>query len=302
MLFFLVVWFVIKNISANFDKIRDIEYNSYDPKYIFLSVITVFVSLIYPVFVWRYLLSSLGERINTLTAMRIWFVSNMGRYIPGKVLQIAGLVYLSAAEGIPKNKAVQSVFYSQLTANVLGILMGSALLFFKSGSNDYLNGYQITAVLLTVFLILLKMPAFFSGSVNFFLRKMGKQTIGKELPAKNYLIYILLQTANWFLMSFAFVLLANSYTSVKLWNDPQILFILPISWTLGLLAFFAPGGIGVRESVMTYWLADIMPVEFALVLPWVYRIIVTFSEVVLTVIFISAYKKPEEIKDNTEQN
>ena len=131
---------------------------------------------------------------------------------------------------------------------------------------------------------------------------MGKQTIEKELPSKNYLIYILLQTINWFLMSLAFVLLANSYTSVKLLNDPQIFFILPISWTLGLLAFFAPGGIGVRESVMTYWLADLMPVEYALVLPWMYRIIVTFSEVILTLIFVSAYKKPEGMKDNTEQN
>jgi hypothetical protein len=126
---------------------------------------------------------------------------------------------------------------------------------------------------------------------------MNKQKIEQTLSRKSYLIYLLLQLINWLLMSISFILLVNSYTSLSIAKSPEVLFILPISWTLGLIAIFAPGGLGVREGAMSYWLSHFIPIEFALILPWIYRILITLSEMILTFIFLVSYRKPELLKN-----
>ncbi|MCG2759606.1 MAG: flippase-like domain-containing protein, partial [Candidatus Delongbacteria bacterium] len=283
-LFLLVIWYIYTNIAKNIEKIKEINFKNYDPKFMFFFVITLFISLIYPVFVWKYLLRSMGEKINTLSALRIWFVSNLGRYVPGKVLQIAGLVYLANKEGVSKSKAIQSVLYSQITANGLGLFMGLGLLLLKSNSIKFPNSFHLTLILIALFIFLLWIPSFLMKSSNFVLEKFKKQTIEQSLCRRNYMIYLSLQIINWILMSISFILFVNSYTGLSIKNNPETLFILPLSWTIGLIALFAPGGIGVREGAMSYWLSNFIPIEFALVLPWIYRIMNTIVEIILTLI------------------
>ena len=299
----IIFWYIGKSITGNLDKIENIEIAGFDPKYMFFSVITLFISLLYPVFAWKFLIFSLGEKINTLSALRVWFISNLGRYVPGKILQFAGLVYFSGREGVNKSRAFQSVLYSQITANGLGIFMGLTLLTLNSGSNKFPNEFHLSLIIAAVFIIILWFPSLFLRSSNYFLERMKKQKFEQTLTRKNYLIYILLQLINWFVMSFSFILLINSYTTLSVTKHPEVLFILPISWTLGLIAIFAPGGLGVREGSMSYWLSHFIPIEFALILPWIYRIVITLSEMILTFIFVVSYKKPELLKNlkNNEQ-
>ncbi len=301
-MFGVVLYFIVRNISGNIDKIKDADFRSYDPKFMFLAVITLFISLLYPVFIWKFILSSLGENIFTLPALRIWFISNLGRYIPGKVLQMAGLIYFAAKEGVARSKAVQSVLYSQIVSNGLGIIMGFSLLFIRSSRATFPNVYHSAIILIVMFMIILWFPSFFLRSSNFVLLKMKKQQIVKGLSNKDYVIFIFLHIINWIIMSTAFLLMAKSYTNISLSENPEVIFILPISWTLGLLAFFAPGGIGVREGSMTYLLSGIIPVQYALILPWLHRVIVTCSEIILTVIFSLYYKKPDGLYKIEEQN
>jgi len=299
----IVFWYIGKGIAENLVRIESIELTEFDPKYMFFSVIVLFISLLFPVFAWKYLIFSLGEKINTLSALKVWFISNLGRYVPGKVLQFAGIVFFSGKEGVNKGKAIQSVLYSQITANGLGIFMGLILLTLKSGTKEFPNDFHMTLILIAIFILVLWFPALFLKSSNYFLLKFKKQKIEQTLSRQSYLVYLMLQIMNWFLMSFSFVLLVNSYTGLSVSKNPEVLFILPISWTVGLIALFAPGGLGVREGAMTFWLSSFIPVEFALVLPWIYRILITIAELILTLIFAVSYKRPELLKNlkNIEQ-
>jgi glycosyltransferase 2 family protein len=291
-LFAIVGFYVFKSISSNLDEIKSIDFRHYDPLYIFIGVVIMFVAMIYPVFVWKYLISSLGDRINTLSALKVWFISNLGRYVPGKMLQLAGLVYYANREGVSKGHAVQSVLYSQITANGLGLFMGLGLLLLKTTGDDFPNIFHITTILIAVFILVLWFPSFFLRSSNFVLAKMKKDKLEQTLENKKYMVYLALQIINWMLMSLSFVLLVKSYAPLSVSEHPEVLFILPLSWTVGLLALFAPGGIGVREGTMTFWLKNYIPLEYALVLPWIYRILITVIEIILTIIFAVSYRKP----------
>ncbi len=302
-LFITVIWFIFNNVYSNLDRIKAVSYTNYDPKYLFFSVVMIFVALIYPVFVWKYLISILGESIKTPAAMRIWFLSNLGRYIPGKVFQVAGLIYLSAREGIAKSKAVQSILFSQITSNGLGLFMGLGLISLQTGAEEFPNHFHIALILIIIFILMLWFPSLIFRSSNFILKKINKDQIDQGVGKREYMIYLSLQIVNWMLMSISLAFLVKSYTDLSITQNAEVLYVLPLSWTIGILAVFAPGGIGVREGAMSFWLSRFIPIEFALVLPWIHRIINTIAEVILSVIFTVTYRKPETgIRKNDEQN
>ena len=69
---------------------------------------------------WRGMVAAWGRPIPLLTATRIWFVSNLGRYVPGKVWQIGAMGVMAHEEGIGAPAAVGS----SLVIALVNILVG----------------------------------------------------------------------------------------------------------------------------------------------------------------------------------
>lgn len=53
-------------------------------------------------YLWRRILLQFGGSLEFRKAFRIVFLSQLGRYLPGKVWNLAGVIYLGSKEGIPK--------------------------------------------------------------------------------------------------------------------------------------------------------------------------------------------------------
>lgn len=73
-------------------------------------------------------------------------------------------------------------------------------------------------------------------------------------------------------MGFSFFVLVSSYTDVSISNLPIIAGISIFSGVMGLIAIFAPAGIGVREGLIILLLSKIYPVEVATVIAVLQRI------------------------------
>jgi uncharacterized membrane protein YbhN (UPF0104 family) len=275
----LVVFFVVKNIIDNFSNIKDINPSNLNFEYLLPALLVTIISLFIPVFAWKYLLGTLGSSLKISKAMRIWFISNLGRYIPGKVWQISGLIVLSNKEGVSKNESSVSVIYSQIVANLIGLSLG-IFLFVKDKEKT-----THTFMLIGVLIALAILPFIVNKLAIFALSILKKPKETFEVNYGKFIIYVFLQLVNWLVMGLAFVLFINIFTELSITDNPTALFILPISWTLGLLAIFAPGGIGVREGIMTVYLSMFINPGLAAVIPWVYRIWLTIFELLLAGIF-----------------
>ena len=286
----LVLFFVVKNIVDNFSNIKDINLSNLNYGYVLPALLVTILSLFIPVLAWKYLLGTLGSNLKISKAMRIWFISNLGRYIPGKVWQISGLIVLSNEEGISKKVSSVSIIYSQIVANLIGLSLG-IFLFVKDKE-------KITYILifLGVLIVLAIMPFVINKLAIFALSVLKKPKETFEVSYGKFIIYVFLQLINWLIMGVAFVLFINIFTELSIFDNPTALFILPISWTLGLLAIFAPGGIGVREGVMTAYLSMFIGPGLAAVIPWIYRIWLTLFELLLAGIFYFI-KGNREIKE-----
>ena len=72
---------------------------------------------------WRAMLVSWGQRLDPWTAARIWIVSNLGKYIPGKVWALAGMTVMSQRAGVAPWAAAASAVVLQ----AVGIGTGAAV-------------------------------------------------------------------------------------------------------------------------------------------------------------------------------
>src|SRR5207247_1569669 len=75
------------------------------PGWIALSALVVFVTYAIQVESWRRVLAGWAQRLSYGRAARIWLVVNLGRYIPGKVWSVAGLVVLAQRAGVETRAA-----------------------------------------------------------------------------------------------------------------------------------------------------------------------------------------------------
>ena len=163
-------------------------------------------------------------------------------------------------------------------------LLGAAMLFIVSlffFPNELLENYKwLTLLLIAAFFVCIHPKI-----INFVLRLIGK--IFKknlEIPMKysQMLKVVLLFIGNWLIVGFGFFILTKSIYPAAEWS--QMLYcagIWGVSAIMGILAIFAPSGLGVREGIIVAGLMLIMPQSDAMVISVVSRLWQTIPELLL---------------------
>jgi uncharacterized membrane protein YbhN (UPF0104 family) len=98
------------------------------------------------------------------------------------------------------------------------------------------------------------------GIVPALLRRLPKSLGGIELPppARGQVLgWILALVGIWILQGGAFALLGSAFTDVALADVPRWVGAWATAYVIGLLALFAPGGLGVREGVLAVLLEQL---------------------------------------------
>ena len=244
---------------------------------------------------WRATLAAMQARLGFADAARIWFVSNLGRYIPGKVWQIAAMSVLAQQRGISPVAATGASLVVNLVNLVSGLALtavaGAELLLAAAGG--VASRVALFATLLVAVLALL--PWATPRLVRFAGRLLGREL---TLPAVPHGVIWLSAAATglaWLLYGLAFSLLARSlFPEVELTAGAVSGFIAAFtgSYLAGYLALFAPGGVGVRESTLLIALMAAGPLSApqAAVLAVASRLWLTVLEIVPGLAFIAVHR------------
>lgn len=292
-LYFIVVYFV-KNIDEI--KNQDLHIN-----WLVFSISMLFY------FIYKYTLASLWHYITKLNnasipydkAVTAYLYSILGKYIPGKVFMLAARLVYYKEEDAPLGKVTICFFFENICT-----LLGAAMLFIVSlffFPNDVMKDYwYITVGLMVAFFICIhpKILNFFLG----ILEKIFKKSNLKVNMSYGQMIKIvLLFVGNWLIVGVGFYMLVYSIYPVPLSESLFVAGIFAISAIIGILAIFAPSGIGVREGIMIYCLNLILPPDkqvLSVVIAAISRLWVTIPELVLILgaFVYSKIKKYSRIK------
>lgn len=200
-----------------------------------------------------------------LTYARSW----IGRYVPGKLTSFGARVYLAGPLGLDR-KAVAAAYVLETSIQLLvGTVVGLGGLALSGRLAALAPGLELVAIgLATAILVLLYPPLW-----GFALRQIDRRRPGGAASA---VIQIDLATLARVFVSIlgVYAIAGAHWTWLAMAVSPEATFSLfPFFWgafclagAVGTVAFFAPAGLGVRESVLFPLLSLVMPAESAIVL------------------------------------
>ena len=245
-LFALVAFFVGRVIVRRLCAISWAEL-AFAPHFMACAVVMLFGSLAMQAVVWRCLLHSASCPLNWRKAFSLW-LPQMGKYVPGKAATVLGAFWLLGRYGVPKRVATGIVLIRTGIVVTVGLLIAAPLTLWEPVRSILPQAWLWCSLLVAAGAVLLH-PKVFVRVENFFLRKLGRQTIQSVPGLHHYAAPVLAAGAQWALAGGSLWFLTRSLSPMPLAHLPLLMSASAMAITFGFLAFFAPAGLGVREGI-----------------------------------------------------
>jgi uncharacterized membrane protein YbhN (UPF0104 family) len=227
---------------------------------------------------WRRLLGHLGVRLPLGAALRAYYIGHLGKYLPGKAWALFLRTSLVHNHGVGVGLAVLTSFYEVLTTMAAGVLV-AAVLFAVLGTDagaginaDTLRhllwmeqpgegGVQrsvavlLSMLLFVAFLVPLH-PAIFNQLAR---RRTGETKVPPEQLPRIRFVYLLeglvFAAVGWLFLGASFAAALRGIVGAD-WplfdvRTARLPAIMGLSYVIGFVVVVAPGGIGVREFLLT---------------------------------------------------
>lgn len=217
---------------------------------ILISVLLLWIGFIIYGIAWYSLLKSRFSSIKLNDAIISTGLSIFGKYIPGKLWVILG-----QSEYIAENYEIsrRETGVLSLNAQILVIWTGLVIGVIFLSLIDILNVYTQLGYVLIIFLSLVLYTPTLSKMIERIASKILKKNISiPVLSKKNIFISLPLFFSIWLVWCFSFYLLVESLTLANYSILTSGAFA--VGGTLGILVFISPGGLGVREGILTGYL------------------------------------------------
>jgi len=244
-----------------------------------VSILFLFIYFLLVVFGWELILKRLGVSLSFLKTLKIIFYSQLGKYLPGKIWVFVGRIYFCQQLGISTSKTFLSIVLEAAVSIISGILIFLVALSIFPGTQIHINPFLLMVVVVILFIIV--HPKVFTRIINIFLRLVKKGPIRIDLNFSQICGIIMYYCIVWLSFGIAFYFLINSTTFIALSKIPLLAGSFSISATIGAMALFAPGGLGVREGVLALLLSNFFPISLAILLSFLSRIWISFGEFIL---------------------
>ncbi len=271
----IIVWFLGAALARNWQSLMD-NMKSFSWGCLAASVLLLALAQIFNALIWKDILKRLKARLGMQQALKIRSVSELGRYTPGKIWHVLGRTYFAKRMGIPSRTTLASIFIELL------FTMLSAALVFLIFSPDVLRiskSLVWPAAIIVILAVLLMRFDIFTGIMDWAVKKLKKRNYPAtliNLPFAQKLKLLAFYSLNWGFMggSFFFVIKAF-YAGTGYDVLPAVIGGYSIAWVIGFLTFLTPGGLGVREGLLTLILSHmgIVPVSIAVVAPVMMRLV-----------------------------
>ena len=245
------------------------------------------------VLLWSWSLSWWGARMRGLAALRVFFLSNLARYVPGGIWQFAGLAAMSANEGVSPLAATAAVLFQQATLLATGIAL--ALAVSPIALEAYLSRWGIAVPSLAVRLTLAGaivvamiglLPPMLPPLRRLLARKLRDSRAVPDAGPSHVAGYLAATVAGWIGYGVSFALFARSVLGETPLAPVTAAAIYVAAYVAGILVIVLPGGIGVREGVLVTALTPVIGVDRAIFLAITSRLWLVALEILGALLFL----------------
>ncbi|WP_322921831.1 lysylphosphatidylglycerol synthase domain-containing protein [Nocardioides renjunii] len=227
---------------------------------------------------WLALLTGLGVEVGRRDAAAVFYLSQLGKYVPGSVWPVLAQVHLGARWGAPRRLMLGAGLLLLVVVTASGISVGAVLL--PWASPDGLRRYWWLLVLVVPLAVLLH-PRALMAVLDRLSVWSGGQSLEARVSGRGVGLAWLWAILGWVLLGGQLAVLMSAYGPLGVTDVAAAIGGIGLAWAAGLAFVPAPAGVGVREGVLLLALGPTAGVDAALAVAVASRVLLVVADVVL---------------------
>ena len=231
---------------------------------------------------WRRLLADLGSPIHLAPAGGIFFVGQLGKYVPGSVWAIVAQAEMAARLDVPRRRTAVTGLLNVGLAAVCGFIVGlPALPLLVTRDSTASTGWAV--LLAAPLLVLVLWPRLLNAGIAFGLRVLRREPLEHRLSGRAVLFTVVCFCLSWTCSGVSVLVLAQTF--VEPGTDVGRLVLSTVSGfalaaALSMFTVVLPAGVGVREGLLVLLLGPVISVPAAAAVVVVARFMTVVADIV----------------------
>ncbi|MDF5751180.1 lysylphosphatidylglycerol synthase domain-containing protein [Spongiactinospora sp. TRM90649] len=245
-----------------------------------LSLAAVLAALGGGMLTWRALLADLGSPLPVRQAAKVFFVGQLGKYIPGSLWPVLAQMEMGRDLGVPRSRSAAAFFLTLPVQMASGLLVAAVTLLAAGPAS--IGPYSWALLLVPVLAVLLE-PRVINALIGFGLRSLRREPLERPLTRRGMLTALGWALSGWIAygLHLAAILADAGVSGV---SGPRLAVFavgaFALSWCLGIMTFVVPAGAGVRELAMVAVLSPVLPSGAAIAVALTSRIVLIAGDLV----------------------
>lgn len=245
-----------------------------------LAVLVQLASMSMGPIVYRQLLQPMGPPPRWSAIFAISWVARAGKYLPGKVAPAVGTVWMFRREGVSVPAATSATLLYQGLSLIIIMITAIPITLWQP-VREILPASGLWFLLLIPAALAGLHPRVFFPLANFILRKLRQPPLTVSHRMRDYLAPLAVMGIGQIMAGVTLWLILQSMTPVPLRWLPVCICGIALAGGAGMLALFAPAGLGVREGVLLVILDRMIDPSHAAVAVLVSRLLQTLAEILM---------------------
>lgn len=221
---------------------------------------------------WRAILVGLGSPLPLRAAVRVYFVAQLGKYIPGSVWALVAQMELAKEHHVPRQRGASAALLAMASTVATGCAVAAVTL--PLTSSEATRRFWWLLILAPVFLALLH-PRVVAFTLNKALTLARRQPLARTASLGTMVTAVAWTALGWLLLGLHAWLLVRAAGGSGFFLATGA---YALAFTGGFLVVIAPGGAGVREAALTVALGPVLPAGAPLVVALASRVVMTVAD------------------------
>jgi uncharacterized membrane protein YbhN (UPF0104 family) len=227
---------------------------------------------------WREVLHGLGARLPWTTGCRVFFVSQLGKYVPGSIWPIVMQMEAGRAYGIRRRTMLAGNLITLVLACAVGLVLACALL---PAYNAAALGRYWWLLLVLPFLVVLLHPRAMSAILDRLFAVLHRPPLGERLQPRSEVRSVGWALAYWVALGGHLTVLCAALGHGGLSAFVLCTGGMALAVGAGLLVVPVPAGAGIRDVVLALVLSAILDSGQALAVAIASRVILVCCDLLL---------------------
>ena len=274
----LAVGLAIWAVASRWDQVVD-ALARMQGRYLIAAALATLANLLLTALAWRAVLADLGSRLPIAAAARVFFVGQIGKYLPGSLWPVVVQAELGRDHGVARRRSAAATLVLILLSAFSALLVVLGSLPFVPAVAE--NGFGWVLLLVLPLLVMLH-PQVLGRVLDRVMKLIGRPPLGEWTSLRGTAIALGWALGSWLCAGLQVFCLAISLGAPRAWHTLALATGgYALAWAIGLIVVVAPAGAGAREVALAALLSGVLDAGAVVVVVLISRVLFTGADLAL---------------------